>query len=116
MPERKKREPKEEVLHTVRHGQVVATVELRQANSGFLYESITFSRRFVARSSNKESSANCFFSHQEADLKAAIADACKFVRERANGTEAVAETPDQEASNDSDSFGVSMQTEDSPEA
>ncbi len=87
MADKQKRETKEKVIQTVQHGEIFVTILELQANTGFRYQAFRISRKYVSRSSNRESNASCFFHNQENDLKASISDACQYVRELANGSE-----------------------------
>lgn len=80
-------------LHTVKRGQVVATVELRMANSGYQYPVLSLSRRWITQSSKKEATGTCFFAEQETDICEAVKAACAYMR---NGAKGGGETSDGE--------------------
>ena len=115
MAEKKKREA-ETPLHTTRRGQIFAIIEERVSNSGYSYMQFEITRKWLVKSSQSEKSGVGLFEHQENEIVDVVRAACQWIREQSKGTEVVAETHDQEVRNGSDTFGVSMQTEDSPEA
>ena len=86
MADKKKREA-EMPLHTIRRGQIVATIDERQSNAGFTYLQFEITRRWLVKSSQSEKSGTGLFAHQEAEAIDAIKAACAYIRDRANGSE-----------------------------
>ena len=82
MADKKKREV-EKPLHTIRRGQIVATIEERQSNAGFTYLQFAIGRKWLVKSSRSEKTGAGLFAHQEAEVLEAVKAACSYIRERA---------------------------------
>lgn len=87
MANKNKSDAAQQVLHTIQKGQVVAAIELRQSNAGFTYKQFTLTRRWLTRSSGKESSGNSFFEQHEDDIVEAVRTACAYIRDSASGNQ-----------------------------
>ena len=84
MPDKKKLEA-EKPLHTIRCGQIVATIEERQSNAGFSYFQYEIGRKWLVKSSQTEESGAGLFAHQEAEVLETVQAACAYIRDRENG-------------------------------
>lgn len=86
MADKKKREA-EKPLHTIRRGQIVATIEERQSNAGFSYFQFEIARKWLVKSSQTEKTGSGLFAHQEAEIVEVVTAACAHIRDVANGSD-----------------------------
>lgn len=88
MNEKKKATPNNKPEHIVRRGEVLVTVNLRQANTGYTYYDLSVGRSWMSRAASKELHGSSFFESHEEQLVQAIREASAWIREkqRANTT------------------------------
>ena len=72
---------KQQPIHTVRCGDIIATAYRKQTNCGLSYVHYLLTRRWVGVTSGKEAQAAAFFPTNEQDMKQAIEEMSKFLRE-----------------------------------
>jgi hypothetical protein len=72
---------KQAPVHTIRCGEVVADIHLRQSNSGFSYLDFRLERSYTT-STAKQSRGATFFAKNAQDLSQAAAEAAAWIRTR----------------------------------
>ena len=92
MAEKKKHEA-EKPLHTIRCGQIVATIEERQTNAGFSYLQYSIGRRWQVKSSRSEKQGSGLFAHQENEVIEAVKAACAYIKDRASAVGGIENEP-----------------------
>ena len=85
----KRREPaaRQKPEHTVRSGEVTASVYLRQSNSGFTYYDFALNRCWQSMATGKEAHGANFFERHERDLVNAIQQAAAWIRDETRGAQ-----------------------------
>lgn len=73
---------KSQPLHTIRCGEVTASIYRKQSNCGFSYLDYGLTRRFVSLGSGKETHGITFFAKNKEDLKRAIEEASDWILKR----------------------------------
>jgi hypothetical protein len=74
--------PRQKPLHTIRCGDVTATLTVRQSNCGYAYVDFSLARSWNSLTTGKEVQGTSFFAENEADLISAIRDASAWIRSR----------------------------------
>ncbi len=72
---------KQQPIHTIRCGDIIATAYRKQTNCGLAYVQYLLSRRWVSATSGKEAQAATFFPTNEQDLRQCIEEMSKYLRE-----------------------------------
>jgi hypothetical protein len=82
--ERKQSTNKTKPEHTIRCGQVTASIHYRQSNTGFNYYDFTLSRCWKSMRNSKEVFGASLFEQNEDDAIKCIRQACEWIRGRTN--------------------------------
>ena len=73
---------KQQPLHTIRCGEITASIYRKQSNSGYAYMDYDLARHFVSLGTGKETQGSTFFPKNLRDLKQAAEEASNWIRER----------------------------------
>jgi hypothetical protein len=82
MTDKKQMPNKQKPAHTIRCGEVTASIYERQSNSGFTYFDYSLGRRWLCASSRREAHGTSFFLKNERDLIEAVRAVSAWLRER----------------------------------
>ena len=82
MTGKKQNNGKQVAVHTIRCGEVTASIYLRQSNAGFAYYDFSLGRCWKSMGTGKESHGSTFFVKNEQDLVQAIREASEWLREK----------------------------------
>jgi hypothetical protein len=76
--------------HTIRSGEVTASIYQRQSNTGYAYLDFSLSRSWKSASTAKEAHGTSFFVENEEDLMEAIRQATEWIRSKIGPSSAAA--------------------------
>lgn len=82
MNEKKKLDAKTKPVHVIRHGEVVATICLRQSNAGYPYFDFTLNRCWNSMASGRVAKGNSFFEKHHDDIVRATCEAVEWIRSK----------------------------------
>jgi hypothetical protein len=82
MNDKRKHTNRQQPVHTIQCGDVVAAIHLRQSNCGLQYYDFTLTRTWKSLASGKQARAVTFFENNQKDLCQAITEASTWIRER----------------------------------
>ena len=83
MNEKKKsNQTKQKPEHTIRHGEVTASIYMRQSNCGYPYYDFALTRSWKSMTTGKEAHGTTFFVKNRQDLVKVINEASNWIHQR----------------------------------
>jgi len=79
MTDKKQAATKNRPVHTIRSGEVTASIFQRQSNAGFVYWDYSLGRTWRSAGSGKESHGTTFFGKHQTDLTRVIEEATDWL-------------------------------------
>ena len=91
MTNKKTTTTKQKPVHTIRHGDVIASIHLRQSNCGFPYYDYQIARTWSSRGSGKETQGSTFFAKNGQDLVELVREASDWIQRKIGASSAESE-------------------------
>ncbi len=82
MTNKKPTPQKQKPVHTIRRGDVIASIHLRQSNCGFPYYDYQLSRTWTSVGSGKETQGGTFFAKNQQELVELIGEASDWIQRK----------------------------------
>ncbi len=80
MTDKKKPTPKNTPEHTIRCGEVTASISCRQSNAGYAYYDFSLGRVWTSMATGKETHGSSFFDRHEQDIIQAVREATAWIQ------------------------------------
>ncbi len=71
---------KQKPVHTIRHGEAVASIVPMQSNSGYTYHTFKLTHCWTSMTTGKEAHSDSFFPKHEDDIILCVREAAAWIR------------------------------------